>query len=139
MEKVKKERKPRQPKADKPRVSKPKVDKPKVSKAKAVKPKVSKPKTYKPSKNIIKLENALMGGHSIQNEEWFKPSFQKDIQIVAKELSAKIKKVQDNTKVSAEEKQKKINKHTATNTKILLDLAKDYTANPEFYKKMAKK
>ena len=139
MEKVKKERKPRQPKADKPRVSKPKADKPKVSKPKAVKPKVSKPKTYKPSKNIIKLDNALMGGQSIQNEDWFKPSFQKDIQIVTKELSAKIKKVQDNSKLSAEEKQKKIKKLTATNTKVLLDLARDYKTNPEFFKKMAKK
>lgn len=134
MEKVKKERKPRQPKADKPRVSKPKAVKPK-----AVKPKVSKPKTYKPSKNIIKLDNALMGGQSIQNEDWFKPSFQKDIQIVTKELSAKIKKVQDNSKLSAEEKQKKIKKLTATNTKVLLDLARDYKTNPEFFKKMAKK
>ena len=45
-----------------------------------------------------------------------------------------MKKVQENTKLSAEEKLKKINKIVADNTKILMKLANDYKTNADFHK-----
>lgn len=119
MEKAKKERKPRE--------TKPKTE---------TKVKVEKPKAKSKPTLLDTLEDRLMGNHSLQSEEWFKPSFQNDLRIVENETTKKLKKVQENTKLSAEEKLKKINKIVAENTKILMKLADDYKTNPDFYKSM---
>ena len=119
MEKAKKERKPRQ--------TKPKTE---------TKVKVEKPKAKTKPTLLDTLEDKLMGNHSLQNEEWFEASFQKDLRIVENETTKKLKKVQENTKLSPEEKLKKINKIIATNTKILMNLANDYKTNADFHKSM---
>ena len=119
MEKAKKEWKPRQ--------IKPKTE---------TKVKVEKPKAKTKPTLLDTLEDKLMGNHSLQNEEWFEASFQKDLRIVENETTKKLKKVQENTKLSPEEKLKKINKIIATNTKILMNLANDYKTNADFHKSM---
>lgn len=73
------------------------------------------------------------------NEEWFKKSFLKDYRIVEDEMTKQMNKIKENSKLSAEQKQKKINKVIKENTKILINLAKDYKKNTDFFKSMYKK
>ena len=121
MEKVKKERKPRQPKTAKA-----------STKTKTTKPKEKKTRTS----SLNQLQNKLVGNNNLMNEDWFKQSLLKDIKIVENETTKKLKKVRENSKLSAEKKQKQIDNIVAKNTKLLINLTNDYKKNPEFYKSM---
>ena len=105
MDKVKKERKPRQPKAEKPQ---------------------SKPRNRKDQ-----VLTELIGKH---NEDWYKKSFIQDYKIVENEMIKQINKIKENSKLSADQKQKKLNKVIEDNTKVLINLANDYKKNTEFFK-----
>ena len=97
METVKKNRKPRQPKVEKPKVEKPKrtpkpnVEKPKVEKPKRTpKPKVEKPmkapklKVEKPMKANIEFKN-------IDNDEALKKIFLEDLDFIYRDTAIKNK------------------------------------------------
>lgn len=110
MEKAKKERKPRQSKAEKPQ---------------------AKPKAKKATSNQV--INKLIGN---QNDNWYKKSFTQDYKVVENEMVKQMNKVKENSKLSADQKQKKLNKIITDNTKILIRLAEDYKKNTEFHKTM---
>lgn len=110
MDKVKKERKPRQPKAEKPQ---------------------SKPRNRKDQ-----VLTELIGKHNLKNEDWYKKSFIQDYKIVENEMIKQMNKVKENSKLSADQKQKKLNKVIEDNTKVLINLANDYKNNTEFFKTM---
>ncbi len=67
MDKVKKERKPRQPKAKKPKA----------------KPREEKKSSYD------QFQTQLIGNHNITNEDWFKKSFLQDLKIIEDEIIKK--------------------------------------------------
>jgi hypothetical protein len=114
MDKIKKERKPRQPKAEKPKA----------------KPREKKKSSYD------QFQTQLIGNHNITNEKWFKKSFLQDFKIIEDEIIKKQKKVNENPKLSMEAKKKKLDKIVKDNTKLLIKVADDCKKNPEFYKTM---
>ena len=137
METVKKVRKPRQPKVEKPKVEKPmktpklQVEKPmKAPKLKVEKPmKAPKLKVEKPMKAPIEFKN-------IDNDEALKKIFLEDLDFIYRDTSKKINKIKENTKLSAEEKHKKIGRLIKKIEKFTIKYGQNMDKNGEAFKQM---
>ena len=115
METVKKVRKPRQPKVEKPKVEKPM--------------KAPKLKVEKPMKAPIEFKN-------IDNDEALKKIFLEDLDFIYRDTAKKINKIKENTKLSAEEKHKKIGRLIKKIEKFTIKYGQNMDKNGEAFKQM---
>ena len=126
METVKKVRKSRLPKVEKPKVEKPKrTPKPKVE----IPMKAPKLKVEKPMKAPIEFKN-------IDNDEALKKIFLEDLDFIYRDTAKKINKIKENTKLSAEEKHKKIGRLIKKIEKFTIKYGQDIDKNGEAIKQM---
>jgi len=130
METVKRARKPRQPKADKPkRTPKPKVEKPK----RTPKPKVEKPKKETPKD---KLQKKFKEYNSLSEKDLLHQLFKEDLDIVKRETVKKMAKIMNNSNLSEVEKKKKTDRLINNTKNFLMKHAETYEKDPEFHKQV---